>query len=67
MLVLARKVNETIVIGNNIRITVVAVSGNATRLGIEAPPDVRVDRLEVHERRVASEQSETTNASDTNK
>lgn len=67
MLVLARKLNESIVIGNNIRITVVSVSGNATRLGIEAPPDVRVDRLEVHDRRVAAEQANNSESTPTAK
>lgn len=54
MLVLTRKVGETIVIGNNIRITVVGVQGDKTRIGIEAPPDVVVDRQEIHDRKVAT-------------
>lgn len=53
MLVLTRKVGETIVIANNIRITVVAVQGDKTRIGIEAPPDVTVDRQEIHDKKVA--------------
>jgi carbon storage regulator len=48
MLVLTRKVGETLVIGGKIRVVVVAVQGEKIRLGIEAPPTVRVDRLEVH-------------------
>jgi len=52
MLVLTRKPNETIVIANAIRITVVAVKGDRVRLGIEAPGDVPVDRAEVHARRM---------------
>jgi len=51
MLVLTRRVNETIVIEGGIRITVVAVQGEKVRLGIQAPACVRVDRAEVHERR----------------
>jgi carbon storage regulator len=47
MLVLTRKLGETIVIGENIRLTVLAIQGNKVRLGIDAPPDVRVDREEV--------------------
>ena len=50
MLVLTRRLNETIVIDGNIAITVVAVQGNKVRLGITAPPSVPVDRQEVHER-----------------
>jgi carbon storage regulator len=51
MLVLTRRPGEQIVIADNIRITVVAAGPNKVRLGIEAPPEVTVDRLEVHERR----------------
>jgi carbon storage regulator len=47
MLVLSRKVNERILIGEHIRITVVATRGNQVRIGIEAPPDVRVLRDEL--------------------
>ena len=51
MLVLTRRVGETIVIDGGIFITVVAVRGNKVRLGVSAPKCVCVDRLEVHERR----------------
>jgi carbon storage regulator len=51
MLVLSRKVGEEIVIGNNIRIRVVAVKGGNVRIGIIAPDDVTVDRAEIHEKR----------------
>lgn len=47
MLVLSRKVNEEIVIGNNIRVTVVRVAGNRIRLGITAPDDVTIRRAEI--------------------
>jgi carbon storage regulator len=52
MLVLSRKLNETIVINDTIRITVVGIKGDRIRLGIEAPRDVIVDRAEVHARKV---------------
>ena len=52
MLVLTRKVGEQIVINGCIIVTVVAVDGNKTRLGISAPPEVRVDREEIHRRRL---------------
>ena len=51
MLVLTRRVGEEIVIGNGIRVTVVAVKGERVRLGIIAPESIRVDRREVHDRR----------------
>ena len=52
MLVLTRRLNETIVIEGNIHVTVVATKGDKVRLGIDAPDWIRVDRAEVHARRV---------------
>ena len=49
MLVLSRKVNETIVINDNIVVTVVDIRGDKVRLGIEAPKDVPVHRQEVYD------------------
>lgn len=48
MLVLTRKLNERIVIGDNIKITVVGIRGNHVRIGIEAPPEVNILRDELH-------------------
>ena len=52
MLVLSRKIGEEIVIGDTIRIKVVAVDGGKVRIGIIAPQNVIVDRQEIHERRL---------------
>jgi carbon storage regulator len=49
MLVLSRKLNQTIVINGNIRITVVGFRGNHVRLGIEAPASVGILRQELCE------------------
>lgn len=46
MLLLTRKANETILIGENIRIMVVWIRGKQVRLGIEAPPDLLILRGE---------------------
>jgi carbon storage regulator len=54
MLVLTRRIGEQIVIDDEITVTVVAIRGDKVRLGISAPPSVRVDRSEIHERRRAS-------------
>lgn len=54
MLVLSRKVGERILLGDQIRITIVRVSGGGVRVGIEAPADIAIVREEV----VASEQHE---------
>lgn len=50
MLVLTRKVGEEIVIGDNVRLRVVAVQNQRVRLGITAPQQVAVHREEVHHR-----------------
>ena len=52
MLVLTRHVGQEIVIGNNIRVVLLEVRGEQARIGIDAPPSVRVDRLEVQLRRL---------------
>ncbi|AFV02595.1 Carbon storage regulator [Dehalobacter sp. UNSWDHB] len=49
MLVLSRKINERIMIGDNIEIVVVAVVGDQVRIGIEAPKDIKILRSEVYE------------------
>jgi carbon storage regulator len=50
MLVLARKLGETLVIDGNITVKVVHVQGNTVRLGIEAPKQVPVHRAEIQQR-----------------
>lgn len=49
MLVLSRKVNETIRINDNISVTVVSIKGDKVRLGIAAPKEIPVHRQEVYE------------------
>lgn len=50
MLILTRAPNEKITIGDNIEITVLSVTGNQVRLGVEAPKDVPVHREEIYQR-----------------
>jgi len=50
MLVLSRRENERLFIGDNIVITIVHVTGGTVRVGIEAPDDVQVQREEVRRR-----------------
>lgn len=49
MLVLSRQCDETIIIGDSIRITIVEVRGDKVRIGIEAPKDVSVHRQEIYD------------------
>jgi len=53
MLVLSRKCNEQIRIGNDIIITLVEIRGDQVRIGIEAPPDVPVHREEIYQQMLA--------------
>ncbi|MEX1230236.1 MAG: carbon storage regulator CsrA [Planctomycetaceae bacterium] len=50
MLVLTRKPGETIIIGNDIELTVVEIRGNRIRLGIKAPLETPIQRAELQER-----------------
>jgi carbon storage regulator len=50
MLVLTRRSGESIIIGNGIKLTVVSIGPGRVKLGIEAPPTVRIDREEIHTR-----------------
>jgi len=47
MLVLSRQRDESIIVGDNVQITIVDIRGDKVRLGIEAPPDISVHRKEV--------------------
>ena len=51
MLILTRRPNESIRLGSRIRITVLGFKGNQVRIGIEAPPEVTIDREEIWERK----------------
>jgi carbon storage regulator len=66
MLVLSRKVNETIIINDNIVITVVDIRGDKVRLGIEAPKDVPVHRQEVYDAIKRAEGTEGARRADSN-
>lgn len=50
MLILTRRVGETLMIGDEITATILGVKGNQVRLGIQAPKDVAVHREEIYER-----------------
>ncbi len=50
MLILTRRVGESVMIGEDVTITILAVKGNQTRLGINAPEKIPVHREEIYER-----------------
>ncbi|SDO37300.1 carbon storage regulator CsrA [Alkalicoccus daliensis] len=62
MLVLSRKVNQSIKIGDDMELTVISIEGDQVKLGIDAPKNVDIHRKEIY----LAIQEENTNASDAN-
>lgn len=50
MLILTRRIGETLVIGDSVKVTVLGVKGHQVRIGVEAPSDVAVHRIEIYEK-----------------
>jgi carbon storage regulator len=59
MLILTRRVGETVMIGNEVTVTVLGVKGNQVRIGVNAPKDIAVHREEIYERIKREEDQES--------
>lgn len=64
MLILTRRVGETLVVGDDVRITVLGVKGNQIRIGVNAPKEVSVHREEIYQK-IQSESNGDTLKNDT--
>jgi carbon storage regulator len=59
MLILTRRVGETVMIGNDVTVTILGVKGNQVRVGINAPKNVAVHREEIYERIKCEQEGES--------
>lgn len=57
MLILTRKIGESLIIGDDVEITVLSVRGNQVKLGVNAPKEIAVHRQEIYERIKVAEDS----------
>ena len=64
MLILTRRIGETVMIGKDVSITVLRVKGNQVRLGVNAPKEVSVQREEIFQRMGDGEHVETESAAE---
>ncbi len=63
MLILTRRVGETLMIGGNVSVTVLGVKGNQVRIGVNAPKDVSIHREEIYQRILDEKEQENSGKS----
>ncbi len=62
MLILSRRINEKLVIGDDVTVTLIGVKGNQVRIGIDAPREIQVHREEVYKRILKERAADKTQA-----
>jgi carbon storage regulator len=62
MLILTRRISESVIIGDEVKVTVLGVKGNQVRLGIDAPKTVSVHREEIYQRIQQEKQGDATSS-----
>ena len=59
MLILTRRMNETLMVGDDVSVTVLAINGNQVRIGVKAPRDIPVHRKEIYDKIKKQESSDS--------